>query len=58
MRACWDADRLDLSRVDITPEPRYLCTEHGRREETLRVAVRMGKGMGEAGCGALASIDG
>ncbi|MFZ4652173.1 MAG: hypothetical protein ACOYLV_15780 [Rubrivivax sp.] len=48
LRACWDADRLDLSRVGITPEPRYLCTEHGRREETLRVAVRMGRGMGEA----------
>ena len=23
---CWDADRLDLGRVYITPDPRYLCT--------------------------------
>lgn len=24
--ACWDADRLDLGRVGIRPDPRYLCT--------------------------------
>ena len=30
----------------------HLCTEHGRREETLRVAVRMGRGMGEASAAA------
>ncbi|QJW95250.1 HD domain-containing protein [Frigoriglobus tundricola] len=24
--ACWDADRLDLGRVGITPAPRRLCT--------------------------------
>ena len=23
---CWDADRLDLGRVYIKPEPRFLCT--------------------------------
>ena len=23
---CWDADRLDLGRVWIVPDPRYLCT--------------------------------
>ena len=26
VQTCWDADRLDLGRVDIRPEPRYLCT--------------------------------
>ncbi|MEE8523417.1 MAG: HD domain-containing protein [Thermoanaerobaculia bacterium] len=26
VETCWDADRLDLGRVRITPEPRYLCT--------------------------------
>ena len=30
MLACWDADRLDLGRVGITPEPLRLCTEVGR----------------------------
>jgi len=24
---CWDADRLDLGRVYIKPNPRYLCTK-------------------------------
>lgn len=29
---CWDADRLDLPRVGITPDPAYLSTEAARRE--------------------------
>lgn len=28
--ACWDADRLDLGRVRIMPEPRKLCTDAAR----------------------------
>jgi len=24
---CWDADRLDLGRVYIKPDPKYLCTK-------------------------------
>lgn len=28
--ACWDADRLDLGRVGITPTPRRLCTPTAR----------------------------
>jgi uncharacterized protein len=27
---CWDADRLDLGRVYITPNPRYMSTQFGR----------------------------
>src|SRR5512139_3901866 len=30
VQTCWDADRLDLGRVGITPEVRYLCTEPAR----------------------------
>lgn len=30
MLACWDADRLDLGRVGITPDPSRLCTDAGR----------------------------
>ena len=26
LQTCWDADRLDLGRVGITPEIQYLCT--------------------------------
>lgn len=29
--ACWDADRLDLGRVGITPDPHRLGTKAGRR---------------------------
>jgi uncharacterized protein len=27
IQTCWDADRLDLGRVGICPEPRKLCTK-------------------------------
>jgi uncharacterized protein len=29
--ACWDADRMDLGRVGITPDPRRLGTRAGRK---------------------------
>jgi uncharacterized protein len=32
---CWDADRLDLGRVNITPSPDFLCTEPARRAATI-----------------------
>lgn len=38
IQTCWDADRLDLGRVGITPHPRLLCTEVARRPETIRWA--------------------
>lgn len=41
VRACWDGDRLDLGRVDVTPDPRYMCTDYGRRADVIRAAVRM-----------------
>jgi uncharacterized protein len=30
VRVCWDADRLDLGRVGITPQPHRLCTDAAR----------------------------
>lgn len=30
LQACWDADRLDLGRVGISPRPNRLCTDAGR----------------------------
>jgi uncharacterized protein len=30
MQACWDADRLDLGRVGITPLPHLLCSDAAR----------------------------
>ena len=37
---CWDADRLDLGRVGITPNPRYLCTDAAKRKYNLEKAHR------------------
>lgn len=38
VRACWDADRLDLWRVDITPNPRYMCTPYGKDQWNIEKA--------------------
>ncbi|MBA4029535.1 MAG: hypothetical protein C0478_01250 [Planctomyces sp.] len=35
IQACWDADRLDLGRVGITPNPAYLSTEIARQPATI-----------------------
>jgi len=40
---CWDADRLDLHRVGITPDPRRLCTEAARKAEILNFAETRAK---------------
>lgn len=32
---CWDADRLDLGRVGITPNPLYLCTPTARDPDVI-----------------------
>ena len=34
IQICWDADRLDLARVGIIPDPAYLATESARDPET------------------------
>ena len=31
LQTCWDADRLDLGRVGITPNPELLCTHAARQ---------------------------
>ena len=35
---CWDADRLDLGRVGITPDPDRLSTAPAKRQETIDLA--------------------
>ena len=35
---CWDADRLDLGRVGIFPDPRYLCTSFSRQAHVISSA--------------------
>ncbi len=33
---CWDADRLDLTRIGAVPDPAYMSTEIGREIATYR----------------------
>ena len=36
---CWDADRLDLGRIGIRPDPERLCTEAARSAEVIDWAM-------------------
>lgn len=38
VQACWDADRLDLGRVGIRPDPSFLCTCYAKRSEVVDAA--------------------
>jgi len=38
IHTCWDADRLDLGRVGIVPDPERLFTEVAKRKETIQRA--------------------
>jgi uncharacterized protein len=44
VQTCWDADRLDLGRIGIRPEPSRLCTEAARRPEMIEAAWRRSLG--------------
>lgn len=35
---CWDADRLDLGRVGVRPNAKYLCTEPAKNPAFIRWA--------------------
>ncbi len=43
VQTCWDADRLDLYRVGIYPDPQRLCTEVAKRPEVIEWAVSRSK---------------
>ena len=38
IQTCWDADRLDLARVRIPPNPQRLCTAAAKRPDILKWA--------------------
>lgn len=42
VRTCWDADRLDLGRVGVQPDPQRLCTEAARTPVLLDWASNRG----------------
>lgn len=39
VQTCWDADRLDLGRIGIEPEPERLCTPAARDPAMIEWAV-------------------
>lgn len=43
VRTCFDADRLDLARVGIIPDPLLLCTGAAREREVLEWATERGR---------------
>jgi uncharacterized protein len=40
VQACWDADRLDLGRIGVRPNPAFLCTDAAKRPEIIEWAYR------------------
>ena len=40
VQTCWDADRLDLGRIQIEPDPRYLCTPAAKDPAMIQWAFR------------------
>ncbi|HEX7770233.1 MAG TPA: hypothetical protein VF422_09410 [Dokdonella sp.] len=44
VQTCWDADRLDLGRVGIRPDPRRLCTSAARDPRLIEWAWRRSLG--------------
>lgn len=42
---CWDADRLDLGRVGVRPDTRYLCTDAARDERVIERAWKSSRGL-------------
>jgi uncharacterized protein len=40
VQVCWDADRLDLGRCGVRPDPRYLCTDAAKDEQMIEWAFR------------------
>lgn len=41
VRTCWDADRLDLWRAGIKPNPKYMFTDFGRSQEMIDFSARL-----------------
>lgn len=44
VQTCWDADRLDLGRIGIRPDPRRLCTDAAKEASVIEWAYRQSRG--------------
>ena len=49
VEVCWDADRLDLGRVGLEPDPKKLCTALAQDPERIRNAYRWSQGYAKSG---------
>ena len=45
VQTCWDADRLDLGRIGVRPDPRHLCTEAAQDPAVIEWAFRRSQGV-------------
>jgi uncharacterized protein len=43
VQTCWDADRLDLGRIGVMPDPRRLCTDAAKESSTIEWACRQSR---------------
>ena len=43
IQTCWDADRLDLWRIGIEPNPKFLFTKEAKNPEITRLAKHIAK---------------
>ncbi len=50
VQTCWDADRLDLGRVGIKPDAKYLCTAAAKDPMMMQASYRSSIGQ-QAGMG-------
>ena len=50
VQTCWDADRLDLGRVGIKPDAKYLCTAAAKDPMMMQASYRSSIGQ-QAGTG-------
>jgi uncharacterized protein len=44
VQTCWDADRLDLGRIGVRPNPHYLCTAAAKKAEIIEWAFHRSQG--------------
>ena len=49
VQVCWDADRLDLGRIGIMPDARFLCTPAAKDPEVIKWAYERSSLAGEKG---------
>lgn len=45
VQVCWDADRLDLGRAGIVPDPQYLCTSVAQSADIIERAIALSEGL-------------